>query len=416
MRLRGLGRCAIAALVCFDLCGIAGAATTQPAVSTADVTAVPSTGRPQGWSHSFGANYPVGTVSTAYLRAPMDWEITGVDPSELLQKASCVLQVDQDTAGYNPNRLDVATMASLANSTVLVDERIKTVTGLPADQRSRVVVNSFATGPRFVRLEVLIRKGTADVKPGAAQNLMLSIIDGLRTAAAQSAQQTRRIDEQRRQAFQSKQQKILADLKDVRQRARQYRDQLAGVGNMYGDIDNTVTNLETQKRSIEQEISRYQARLGTMQPDAASAVIVQWQQIVDERQRELDAAKKQQGNAVDLLQLQQKLDDAKSKLQAAQLQAATARDSNQSFRLDQMTSLQSNIAEAQARLDPIVQQLNKLNDPAFQQLADQYPQLQQQEQQLNMQLNNLNAQLQQSSQVSDDDQVTITILGGAEEH
>jgi predicted nucleic acid-binding Zn-ribbon protein len=421
-----MNRCHVltmAVTLCGMFCGgaFAAEATTRPATMpvVAPATAGSAGTSSDVWDRRFQTNNPPGYPRRYY--GP--YEGTVENPADVAQRASCVLQIDgdQDLMNGNGSRMDPTTVASIANSTALTVPAVDAILDMPVEQRrQRVIVNAYATGARFLRLEVLIRKGDAAVKPTAAEDVLARIIERTKAAVAQSSDATGKQIAARTQELNQRITATQKQLAAVHAQIRQYRDQNAGFGNNYGDPRDNIANIQRQRQSAESELMRNVARLKALQPDttAKTALVSEWEQVVSLQQQQLDALRAKvasgQGKASDVSDQEVKLAEAKAQLATAkQQQAAANTDSNRNYRNNEVPMLQSNIAEEQARIKSFDDQLAKLKDPKFQELAEQYPQLQQQEQQLNNSMVSLRNRLQQYDQTTSvSGPVTITVLDG----
>jgi hypothetical protein len=343
------------------------------------------------------------------------------DPANIAQQASCVLQIDI-AAPMNDWRADPNTAASLLSTTILQDAAAKKALGLNVAQRQKLVnIVGYPAGDRCVRLDVYLRKGDVQYTPDAANKLMSTATDLLRSALQQSIDAQKKAAAEQMAAMLKDQDSIKQQLADVRKKLSDDRDQVSSVmPNAFGssDIGSMIQNLRSQKRNIERELTRMRNQLKNVEPPTTSPLAAEWQSVVDLRQSQLDQLKKavQAGKALpaDVKEQEAKLAEAKAQLAEAKQNDLlnTSNQNDQNYRISQARQLRTQIADQEDQLKPIDDQLDKLKDPAFAKVVDEINDLQMQQQQLQGRLNNIgfyNIDRARSGNAT----VTITVLGEA---
>jgi predicted nucleic acid-binding Zn-ribbon protein len=389
--------------------------TTKPAnaPSTQPTAYFPTAGEAGYGSAGFSRQY--------YPGPPFMMQQAVVNPADIAQQASCVVQIDSDFSGnpygYQGGASDNQTAAGLLSSTLLVDSAVARIPDAKLqDHRSQIQVQAFPTGVQFVRLNVILTKGDSDLQPDAAAQLLKAVCESLKSAFDESIQASNAAAQARVDSAQKQIDSAKSQLKDIHQQVQQANDALnSNGGRYYGDIDNTINNLKQQKSSMDSELARYTAQLSQLDP-SVGLLSGDWDDLVKLRTQRLDdavqAQKSGKATTQEVLEAQTKLDDAKTQQSAAKSARSNGGIYN-SNNSGEIASIRSQIANVNERLRPINDQLQKLSDPKVRDLAAQLPELQQQEQVLRNSVSQLTSTADmQRRGMRPTGSVTITVLDG----
>ena len=202
-------------------------------------------------------------------------------PSDVQQRASCVIQVDGDEPDLQPMgfhqpmgfnvargaRLDASAAAMLLSSTALSEPAVEAVLKQkPGLVGRQVLIVATLSGNRFLRLEVSLKQAEKPWAADAANTLMLALVDRLRAAAKQSQQAdsaalqirlgaaSRELDDA--QARRQHLAELLADVDDALDSPAGYG--YAGGGRMGPGTDPTVVIRQTkmERARIEADLVR----------------------------------------------------------------------------------------------------------------------------------------------------------------
>jgi chromosome segregation ATPase len=335
---------------------------------------------------------------------------------DAVQLVSCVLQIDTDgtTDGSRP---DAQSATALATSTALLDAAAEKALDMKSQQRrDLVVVSAYPAGYRFTKLEVALRPSKdVQYKPTAARDMMMAVCEGLKGAYQESATAQRKLAAGRREQAEKDLQAARTRAAELRQKVKAARDLLGGNEGM--DPAYHVRNLRQQRQSMEQDLNRHRARLAAIDP-GSGPLVAEWESVVKLREQRVNElktaveAKKSQAN--DLAEAEARLAEARAQLAAAKQSFPGNNDpSVRTARAGEIASIRGQIAEAETRLKPVVEQLAKLEDPANAAMVDGFQELQQEEQRARNAISEANNRLETiRQQTRFDPAVSVTILDG----
>jgi len=361
-----------------------------------------------------------GTYATGYGRAYYApppgamYAAPAINPADLIDQVSCVIQIDSDIDPNYGGRNDGQTATALLTSSTLKDSAIERMNnGQVQKAKQQIQVQAYSTAPQLVRVTVLLMKGAEPFPPGSANKLMSALCDSLKSAFEASNRASLQVINSRNDTLQKQLDSARERFSSVRAKLRQARDTASGSGYGY-DSDNMLSNLMNQKRSNDSELSRARARLAALDP-GASPLVNEWDQVVKLRQKQLDDAKKAQQagktSASDVTEMEARLAEAKAQLAA--IKGSDARSPSRVNRDGEISSLRGQIAELEDRAKNTDEQIARLKDPKVRELQDQIPDLQQQEQQLRNEISDLSSRMDQARRtLRSTGNVTITILDG----
>ncbi|HEX3357397.1 MAG TPA: hypothetical protein VHS31_10540 [Tepidisphaeraceae bacterium] len=389
------------------------AATSQPTTSASTASAPPAAIYGSG-SESFQTS-PTPYFQGRYYNPNFAVTPTApINPADIEQQASCVLQIDSDFDPMTGGRTDNQTATALLGSTALRDTAIARLADMKLDQhKDKIFVQAYPTSDKFVRVTVILLKDEQAYAADTASKLIGVLCDSLKSAFEQSIKASAQAAATRSDGIQKQLDAAKQKLADVRSKLRDARDANNTNGYGYGDVDNALNNLMSQKRNADAELSRQRAQLAAVDP-TSGPLVTEWDQVVKLRQLHLDelteAKKQNKATDADVSDAQSKLADAKTSLAQAK---TTSRDPNQGYRNNEISSLRASVAQAEDRAKTLDNQIQKLNDPKTRQLVDQIPDLQMQENSLRNDISNLNMRLEQAHRTTNaSSNVTITVLDG----
>jgi chromosome segregation ATPase len=282
-----------------------------------------------------------------------------------------------------------------------------------------VVINVYPVGSRLARLEVILRKSAnGNYAEGDAGKLAGALVERLKVAYAESASAARKAAVARRDPLEKELKSVQQRADELRARQQEIHSALSINGNMYaysGNASYQLNNIRSQRKSLQTELVRNQARLQTLEP-ASGPLVAQWADIVKVRQKHLDELKKasddKKPSDEELREAENKLTDAVAQLAAAK-QVQPTDGMNVQFRANEIANLHSSIADEEDRIKQMDAQIAKLQDPKFQQQLERLPEMQNEESRLRSQSMELQNQLDQVRRASQEEgAVIVTVLDG----
>lgn len=331
-------------------------------------------------------------------------------PANVAQQASCVLQIDADTAyanpygGYAGPAIDAATVAGLIHSTPVLDAAVKKAAFFPGavrNWREWVVVNAEPTSQRFVRVEVSLLKGhPAELAGGDeddfAGKLLTALTERLRATVKESVEGQRDHYAKRQAAMEKEVEQARQKFAAARDRLRKARAATGTLTSQYGsDPRSALAGLKNQKQSVEQQLNANRARLKALEP-AATPLITELTQVVDLREKQLDELKASDNAAKDALAAAaRKLSEARAQLEVARRAATSGDGSDARYRNSEAATLRINITESETRLKTLDEQIARLEDEKFVALLEELPELTNEENRLRSEVNDLTMRMDQ---------------------
>lgn len=335
-----------------------------------------------------------------------------IEPGSVAQQASCVLQIEVNR-DFGPPATEAGTAAAILNTSLIHDSVAGKVLKLNPEQRNAlVVISASQTNERFLRLEVVRKKGDVAYAPDAANRMLWGLCDALQDALEQSARSQKEFLKHRNVEIERELAAAKARLAEVRAKLRECRAATSGISSAYGDPQSALANVRSQKQSTEAELNRHRTRLKQMEP-SGGAITAEWESIVALRQGRVDELLKQKeaANAAEIAEAQVKLAEAKAQLANAKQSALEA--AARAGRSYDTSSIRTQIAECELRLKTYDEQLAKLEDPKYMEMFEQIPELQSQEQQLRSHIQNVSSRSAASARI-EQSPVTwlqVTVLG-----
>jgi predicted nucleic acid-binding Zn-ribbon protein len=403
----------------------AGTASPQAGVAAEEALVPPGTTRPGRLRRAPfiprpapTGGYNAGPGAFVYPVAPQPQQPA---PEDVDQAASCVLQIDAEPA-YNPSTgvtvaLDASTAAGLLQSSAVLDASAKKSLGAKArNWRDWVYVSAVPTSPRFLRVDVMLLKGHPAEWGGAdediASKLMKAMTQSLRNALKESTEAQREHFDKRVAALEKDADGARQRLKAVRDKIAKYREETGDLPQQYGDTRIAMTNLRNQRQQYEAQLSNYRSRLNSIEP-ATSPLVAEWGSIVDLRQKRVDELKADaKVKPEEITSAERNLAEAKTQRdayrRAAASEAAQTRNRN-----GEVQSLQANISDTESRLKPIIEQLEKLQDPKVVAMMQELPELQNEENRVRSEISDLQNRLDQFRRASTGPtEISLRVLDG----
>jgi hypothetical protein len=355
---------------------------------------------------------PESSAGHPYLAATR--AMSSSAPTDAEQHLSIVLQVDADTDQSQVR--DAQGAVALLTSTALIDAAIDASLKVdPELRRKLIVVNATPAGYRFTRLEVSLRKSDSiEWKPNDSKDLAAALCDQLKRAFEESTRAAAQFQQLRQQELQQKIDTVTNKLATVRKQIRVYRDAVGVAANESTDPQYSLRSLRQQKQSMERELGTYRTRLAALEPPAAP-VASEWQQVIDLREQRLkelkEAAKDGKDLTAEIKAVQDKLAEARAKL--AEAKRTDLNDQRRPTRFNEAQQINSQIADIESRLKPVLEGIAKLEDPKVQEMSDKLPELTMEEQRLRNELQELRIRedgIRRATQW--EPKVLITVLDG----
>jgi hypothetical protein len=371
------------------------------------------------------ATLPASTTVTIGS-VPLVNVISAEMPADVQQRVSCVIQIDSERSAvpyeFGQARFDANMVAMLVSSTAFSEPAAQAELKLPAGQLGRqVLVNGVASGNRFVRLEVSLKKGNKAWPADAANRLLRALVARVRAAAEQSARAESSDREQRLMTANEQLRQAKGRCAEIGRSLRAINDVLGQNGEFYNynDPSYMLRNLRQQKRQTESELARLKSRLAALEPEKSqSDAVSAWEAAVksqDERLTLLREMAKAGKIGEDKIADQiARLAEAKGELATARANALAPARSRR-YGDAEIQNLKASIAEQQSRLKPLAEQLAKLEAPGFQEKLAGCRDLQQEEQHLRNEVSSLSQRLSQLKSLAGPSGVLITVLDGRTE-
>jgi len=381
------------------------APATRTSVGQSRTSAITGSGTfDSSTARSRDANYP--------LRHAVD--VAPITDAEVAQQASCLIQVEGGTdANDDGSRQNIYPVAALANTTALLDPLAKEVLNLSPEQRRDLIrVAAAPLQPRFVSVEVVLKKSDQNYAPDAAQRFLARLCDSIKASLEESISVRAKSLANRRAKLMKDLEGFKAKQETLREKIRTARSKTSSNYN-YGDRQSSIQNVKQQIQQSETELNRLRNRLKAIDPSSAP-LVAEWTKMIDLREQrvvELKEAMKKDKST------QAQLDDAVKSLEQARVQLASAKQAIQTDSSRRNSgdseSLRSQISEIEMRVAPLHEVLKNLEDLEIGRLIDELPEMQNEEQQLR---SNIQGTMQRLAEFDrntrDNDSVIITVIDG----
>jgi hypothetical protein len=273
--------------------------------------------------------------------------------------------------------MESATLVALLRSSTITDPAIEKALGVSGPEgRKFVNVDAQVTGNRFVQLTVAVRPNAPNAKPGLTKVVTAELCERLRAAVEQSSKAATA-------GFDARKASLEADLAAAKDRQKKAQDDLKAARAANPDpsggsnVRYNYQNLLQQKQQTEMQLVGVRARLKVLneqqqqQPQTpttapAGPPTQSWSRLIELRQKRLDDLKSASASATEIADAEISLAEIRAFAEA--IGALTQRQpamygGNYAGSSGELTSLRATVAENEARLAALNEQLSKLTPP-----------------------------------------------------
>ena len=285
---------------------------------------------------------------------------------------SVLLQIDTDPSN-SERRLESQALVSLLKSTALSDPALeKVLRTAGAEARRYVTIDANTSGSRFVQLSVVLRPNSPGIQPDSAKQILQELCKRAQAALEQSSKAAAAGYEARRASLEADLAAAKARYAEVSTQLRVARASNPGAQYGGGDIRYQASNLIQQKQQIEATLAGTLARLRSLTESAPAmpatgaspSPSTSFSHLIDLRSKRLEDVKTRaaqgQASASDVLAAETDLAETRaiSEFLAANVRLAPFWNGASG---GEMASLRASIAENEARLSVLNDQIAKVS-------------------------------------------------------